>query len=77
MAHENTVLQSINLDGELICVDIFQRPDGTFGFDEFRRDIEDGRGWFSIGFHGHKVYDSEDKALTAAIQTVGWLDSKN
>ncbi|HEY2564091.1 MAG TPA: hypothetical protein VGI44_10300, partial [Acidimicrobiales bacterium] len=23
------------------CVDIFSRPDGTFGFEEFRRDPED------------------------------------
>lgn len=74
MAHINTVLQSINLDGEFVCVDIFQRPDGSFGFDEFRRDIEDGRGWFSIGFHGHKVYDSKKSALSAAVETVGWLN---
>ncbi|ATG43292.1 hypothetical protein PhaeoP18_01333 [Phaeobacter piscinae] len=44
MAHINKVIRSINLDGELICTDIFQRPDGSYGFDEFRRDPEDGRG---------------------------------
>jgi len=26
------------------CVDVFARPDGTFGFEEFRRDPED-MGW--------------------------------
>jgi hypothetical protein len=26
------------------CVDIFSRPDGTFGFEEFRRDPEDRGG---------------------------------
>lgn len=74
MAHINTVLKSINLDGELVCVDIFQRLDGSFGFDEFRRDVEDGRGWFSIGFHGHKIFASEDQAFLAAVETIGWLN---
>ncbi|MFT4959258.1 MAG: hypothetical protein ACI92Z_000331 [Paracoccaceae bacterium] len=74
MAHTNNVLRSINLDGETVSVDIFQRPDGSFGFDEFRRDVEDGRGWFSIGHHGHIFFDSEAKALSAAAETVGWLD---
>jgi hypothetical protein len=24
------------------CVDFFSRPDGSYGFEEFRRDVEDG-----------------------------------
>jgi DNA-binding transcriptional LysR family regulator len=73
MAHANTVLRSINLPGDSICVDLFQRPDGSFGFDEFRRDTEDGRGWFSIGHHGHLTFDSATAALDAARLSVGWL----
>lgn len=73
MAHANKVLRSVNLDGETICVDIFVRSDGTFGFDEFRRDPEDGRGWYSIGHHGMRSYSSEEAALRAAVDTVGWL----
>ena len=23
------------------CVDLFRRPDGSYGFEEFRRDVED------------------------------------
>ena len=26
------------------CVDVFTRPDGSFGFEEFRRDAEDACG---------------------------------
>lgn len=74
MAHTNKVLRSINLRGETICVDIFVRPDGTYGFDEFRRDPEDGRGWYSIGHHGHLTFDSFDTALVRARQAVHWLD---
>jgi len=73
MAHVNTVIRSINLDGETICVDIFKRPDGSFGFDEFRRDPEDGRGWYSIGHHGDREFETAEAALTAARDSVGWL----
>jgi hypothetical protein len=75
MAHANKVIRSINLDGEAVCVDIFVRPDGSFGFDEFRRDAEDGRGWFSIGHHGAEEFDTPEAALHAARLAVGWLDA--
>ena len=74
MAHVNAVLHSVNLPGETICVDIFRRPDGSYGFDEFRRDVEDGRGWFSIGYHGDQVFPTEDAAIAAARASVAWLD---
>jgi hypothetical protein len=74
MAAKNIVLQSINFPDEGRCVDIFRRLDGTCGFEEFRRDIEDERGWFPIGFFGEKVFDSEEAALREARATVPWLD---
>ncbi|WP_120499374.1 hypothetical protein [Roseovarius sp. EL26] len=74
MAHVNKVIRSINLDGETICVDIFHRPDGTFGFDEFRRDPEDGRGWYSIGHYGAEEFESAETALVEARQRVHWLE---
>lgn len=74
MAHQNTVIHSFNLDGDLICVDVFQRPDGTYGFDEFRRDPEDVRGWFSIGHLGALVFDDAAAALSEARRRVDWLD---
>lgn len=73
LAHKNKVIYSINLDGETICVDVFQRPDGSFGFDEFRRDPEDGRGWYSIGYHGEKEFLSAELALKEARRMVSWL----
>lgn len=76
MVQKNKVMQSINLDGDLVCVDVFQRPDGTFGFDEYRRDPEDGRGWYSIGHHADAVFDDQDTALAAARRAVGWLNRK-
>ncbi len=70
---KNVVVRSINAADGGRCVDIFRRPDGSFGFDEFRRDVEDARGWFSIGGYGDRVFASEDAALRAARSTIVWL----
>ncbi|MEM8849410.1 MAG: hypothetical protein AAGE03_05175 [Pseudomonadota bacterium] len=37
MSRGKVVFRPVNLPGDHVCVDIFRRPDGTFGFDEFRR----------------------------------------
>ena len=39
MAHVNRVLRSINNEDASLCVDIFLRPEGTVGFEEYRRDV--------------------------------------
>ena len=74
MAHGNIVVQSYNLEGNTVCFDIFMRAEGTYGFDEFRRDPEDGRGWFSIGHYGLREFSGFDEALNDAKQTVAWLN---
>lgn len=73
MAHENKVLQSIETPDGGRCVDIFRRPDGTFGFEEYRREAEDGRGWYPVGFFANAVYESEVAARAGALATVAWL----
>jgi hypothetical protein len=55
------------------CVDLFQRADGSFGFEEFRRDPEDAGAWTRTGRFGHGVYVSRDDALVAARQSVAWF----
>jgi hypothetical protein len=42
-------------------VDIFLRPDGTFGFEEFRRDPEDRGAWTPVAYFSGQEYDSERK----------------
>lgn len=66
MAERHKVLNSYNLPGQEICVDIFERADGTFGFEEYRRDIEDQRGWFAVGRYESLVFPSEGEALSEA-----------
>lgn len=74
MAHENKVLRSIETPGGDRCVDLFQRPDETFGFEEYRREIEDGRGWQPIGFYAERSFESEKAAMDDALRTVPWLN---
>lgn len=71
-----TVVESVNTFDAVLCVDIFRRPDGTFGFEEYRRDAEDGCGWFPIGFHSGKTYASHAAARHAAINIVAWLEDE-
>lgn len=55
------------------CVDLFCRLDGSFGFEEFRRDPEDMGAWTPVAyFSGHR-YDSEHDAMAAARAAVPWL----
>lgn len=55
------------------CVDIFSRPNGTFGFEEFRRDPEDMGAWTPIGYFSGHEYPTEADALGAAYRIVQWL----
>lgn len=67
------VLKSINNDDGSLCVDIFQREDGSIGFEEYRRDSEDQKGWFPVGEYADMKFESEDSAMTTAKACVGWL----
>jgi len=67
------VLRSINNEDESRCVDLFLRCDNTFGFEEYRRDIEDNQGWFAIGFFDTQIFNGEKQALDAALLNVSWL----
>jgi len=70
------VMLSVNMPGNSICVDVFKRVDGSFGFEEFRRDHEDERGWFPIGYYSHQSFNTFEAAKQAAQQTVGWLSDE-
>jgi hypothetical protein len=55
------------------CVDVFSRPNGTFGFEEFRRDPEDGGAWTPLRYFSTQEYTSVAEALVAARRNVAWL----
>ncbi len=55
------------------CVDIFVRPDRTFGFKEFRRDPEDAGRWTLVGDYSHQSYSTKDEAFRAAATSLPWF----
>lgn len=55
------------------CVDIFSRPDGSYGFEEFRRDVEDGGQWTPVQYFSGAAYGSAAGALDIAERSVPWL----
>jgi len=55
------------------CVDLFARPDGSFGFEEFRRDPEDRGDWTPVGYFSAIAYDTRDAVRRAAEAAVPWL----
>lgn len=71
---KNLVLRSIELPGGARCVDLFQRPDGSFGFEEYRRDPEDGRGWFPVANYAGLRFQAAEEALAAARASLPWLE---
>jgi hypothetical protein len=55
------------------CVDIFVRPSGTFGFEEFRRDPKDMGTWTPISYYSAREFTSQSATIDAARKAVPWL----
>ena len=68
------VVRSINNTDKSLCVDIFQREDNTFGFEEYRRDSETNEGWYKVGFFGDSIFSSEEEAYESACKSIVWLN---
>ena len=73
MAASYRVVKSLENDAADRCVDIFQRHDGSFGFEECRRDHEDGAVWFPLDRYSRLIFGSEQDALAEARAQVAWL----
>jgi hypothetical protein len=67
------VVESVENPQHDRCVDVFMRPDGSFGFEEFRRDAEDAGAWTPISYFFGLRYASKGETLAAAAQHVAWL----
>jgi hypothetical protein len=55
------------------CVDIFRRGDGSFGFEEYRRDPEDRGAWTPVAYHAHRVFATLHEAEAAAAGSIAWM----
>jgi len=69
----NLVVASFDSPDGDYCVDIFQRADGTYGLEEFRRDAEDLKGWFPLHRHAREAFTTSDDAVAHARETVAWM----
>ena len=67
------VVRSIEAIDGLRCVDVFARSDGSFGFEEYRRDPEDRSGWRPVGGFVALRYGSYGDALKRAQASIHWL----
>ncbi|MEH6525073.1 MAG: hypothetical protein V7723_03295 [Sneathiella sp.] len=76
MSAKPKVIRSIETKERDLCVDIFLRADGTYGFEQYRRDVEDRSGWFPISHYRNLVFASDVLALAMARTVVRWLDEK-
>jgi hypothetical protein len=68
-----TVFRSIENGDHDRCVDLFERPDRTFGFEEFRRDVEDAGLWTPVAYYSDEIYATEKAAFDTALRAVSWL----
>jgi hypothetical protein len=68
-----TVFRSVENAAADRCVDFFRRPDGSYGFEEFRRDAEDRGVWTPVAYYSGAVYATEQSAFDAAQAEVSWL----
>jgi len=55
------------------CVDFFSRENGSYGFEEFRRDAEDRGQWTPVQYYSGIAYLSPAEALNSAERCVNWL----
>ena len=67
------VLESLETGDGLRCIDLFRRPDGSFGYEEFRRDPEDRGLWTPMRFTSGLSYGTIEQARTAARTSAAWL----
>ena len=68
-----TVFASIENSEHDRCVDLFSRPDGSFGFEEFRRDPEDAGEWTPVRYYSGASFATQASALETALGSVAWL----
>ncbi len=68
-----TVFDSVENAAADRCVDLFRRLDGSYGFEEFRRDVEDRGAWTPVAYYSGAVYPTAAAALAAARREVSWL----
>ena len=66
------VIKTLNEPGGSRRVEIYQRPNGTFGFQEWTYGADEDV-WYPSGRYSYAVVDTLEKAEQEARSRVGWL----
>lgn len=67
------VINSIEDESGLNCVDVTSRPDGRFTFKVFRKDPEDHGRWTLVADYSGLHFNTEIEALDSAAANIPWL----
>jgi hypothetical protein len=70
----NKVIASFEDANHIYCVDVFVREDGSFGFEEFRSELEGDARWQCLNKYAMLTFASGERALCSAQEHVPWLD---
>jgi hypothetical protein len=68
-----SVISSVQTFGGDRCVDVFVRPNGSFGYEEFRRDPEDMGVWTPLHYFSQQEFSNENEVIDAARRSVPWF----
>lgn len=67
------VLTSVSSADGAYCVDLFEDPEGGYGFEHFRSEPEDNGRWTPVGAFGGARFSSAAEAGRAASVEVYWV----
>ncbi|QRX81911.1 hypothetical protein [Glaciimonas sp. PAMC28666] len=67
------VIDSIEDETGIHCVDLAQDANGAFSFKVFRKDPEDQGRWTLVADYSHTIYATEAEVLEAAAGKIPWL----
>ncbi len=70
------VVASPETEDGRFCVDIVRNADGTYAWDEWRREPEDPSGWQATGRASAETFDTDKAARDAAFASVEWLSRR-
>jgi hypothetical protein len=59
------------------CVDIFVRADGSFGYEEWRREAEEPGRWFRVHNFSAAMFGTPALAIADATLKVAWFDGQH
>ncbi len=71
--HDQVLASFEDADGAR-CVDVFARADGTFGFEQYRSELDGSSRWQSLNRFSELRFESGEEALSSAKQRVPWLN---